>query len=104
MVPEMIIVTRLGGPTFAVNPDLIERAEASPDTVVTLVDGTKYVIAEDLEELIERIRAYRASVIASAALAEHVLRAEQNLQAEAPGPARVRSTDATVVALPHRER
>ena len=97
----MIVVTRLGGPTFAVNPDLIERAEASPDTVVTLVDGTKYVIAETLDELIERIRAYRASVIASAALAEHVLRSEP---APAPTQSRVRSSDGTVVALPNRER
>ena len=96
----MIIVTRLGGPTFAVNPDLIERAEASPDTVVTLVDGTKYVISESLEELIERIRAYRASVIAAASLAEHVLRAEE----PAPPAPRLRSTDGTVVALPNRER
>jgi flagellar protein FlbD len=95
----MIVVTRLGGPTFAVNPDLIERAEASPDTVVTLVDGTKYVISESLEELIERIRAYRASVIAAASLAEHVLVSAES----APAP-RLRSTDGTVVALPHRER
>jgi flagellar protein FlbD len=95
----MIVVTRLGGPTFAVNPDLIDRAEASPDTVVTLVDGTKYVIAESLEELIERIRAYRASVIAAASLAEHVLRAE-----EAPSGPRRLSSDGTVVALPSRER
>ena len=100
----MIVVTRLGGPSFAVNPDLIERAEASPDTVVTLVDGTKYVIAESLDELIERIRAYRASVIASAALAEHVLRAEPPATPANPAPGRVRSSDGTVVALPNRER
>ena len=62
----MIIVTRLNGPAFAVNPDLIERAESTPDTVVTLVDGTKYVIAEPLESLIRLIRDYRASVIAAA--------------------------------------
>jgi flagellar protein FlbD len=99
----MIVVTRLGGPTFAVNPDLIERAEASPDTVVTLVDGTKYVIAESLDELIERIRAYRASVIAAAALAEHVLRDEPPA-VPAPAPNRTRSSDGTVVALPNRER
>jgi flagellar protein FlbD len=60
------MVTRLNGPAFAVNPDLIERAESTPDTVVTLVDGTKYVIAEPLESLIELIRDYRASVIAAA--------------------------------------
>ena len=72
----MIIVTRLNGPPFAVNPDLIERAESSPDTVVTLVDGTKYVIAESLEHLIVRIRDYRASIIAAASAQEYALRAE----------------------------
>ena len=37
----MILLTRLNGPPFALNADLIERAEATPDTVITLVDGTK---------------------------------------------------------------
>ncbi len=62
----MILVTRLNGPVFALNPDLVERADCTPDTVITLVDGTKYVIAESLAELIELIRQYRASVIAEA--------------------------------------
>jgi flagellar protein FlbD len=62
----VIVVTRLNGPAFAVNPDLIERVESTPDTVVTLVDGTKYVIAESLHDLIGLIRDYRASVIAAA--------------------------------------
>jgi flagellar protein FlbD len=60
----MIIVTRLNGPAFAVNPDLVERAEATPDTVLTLVDGTKFVIAESLDVFINRVRDYRASVVA----------------------------------------
>ena len=62
----MIIVTRLNGPPFALNPDLIERADATPDTVLTLVDGTKYLIAESVEEVIDKVRDYRASVIALA--------------------------------------
>ena len=62
----MILVTRLNGPEFALNPDLVERADSTPDTVVTLVDGTKYVIAESVEEFIELVRAYRASVLAEA--------------------------------------
>ncbi|MDQ1717392.1 MAG: Flagellar and Swarming motility protein, partial [Pseudonocardiales bacterium] len=33
----LIILRRLSGPQFALNPDLIERAEATPDTVVTMV-------------------------------------------------------------------
>ena len=62
----MIIVTRLNGPPFALNPDLIERADTTPDTVLTLVDGTKYLIAESVEDVIEAVREYRASVIALA--------------------------------------
>jgi flagellar protein FlbD len=62
----MIIVTRLNGPPFALNPDLIERADATPDTVLTLVDGTKYLIAESVEEIIAAVRDFRASVIARA--------------------------------------
>src|SRR5689334_3417550 len=63
---HMIIVTRLNGPPFALNPDLIERADATPDTVLTLVDGTKYLIAESVEEVIASVRDFRASVIARA--------------------------------------
>jgi uncharacterized protein YlzI (FlbEa/FlbD family) len=59
-------LTRLSGPLFALNPDLIERAEATPDTVVTLVNGSKYVIRETLEELVELIQAYRADIIVAA--------------------------------------
>ncbi|HTZ44241.1 MAG TPA: flagellar FlbD family protein [Jatrophihabitans sp.] len=60
------MLRRLNGPLFTLNPDLIERAEATPDTVVTLIGGNKYVIAESLEELVELIRDYRARIIAAA--------------------------------------
>jgi flagellar protein FlbD len=59
----MIIVTRLHGTTVAVNCDLIERVEASPETVVTLVDGSRYVVRESVAEIVDRVRAYRASVV-----------------------------------------
>ena len=62
----MILVTRLNGPEFALSPDLVERAEGTPDTVVTLVDGTKYVIAESVDEFIALVRRYRAGVLAEA--------------------------------------
>ncbi|MGH8959608.1 MAG: flagellar FlbD family protein [Jatrophihabitantaceae bacterium] len=62
----MLQLTRLSGPVFALNPDLIERAEATPDTVVTLVNGSRYVIRESLEELTELIRDYRADIISAA--------------------------------------
>ncbi|GAB6899887.1 flagellar FlbD family protein [Kineosporia succinea] len=63
----MIIVTRLGnGVAIAVNPDLIERAEATPDTVITLVDGHKLVVEEPLTRIVDMVRTWRASVAAEA--------------------------------------
>ena len=62
----MIRVTRLNGEQFALNPDLIERAEGHPDTVVFLVDGTRYVVRESVEEVLTEIREYRASILATA--------------------------------------
>jgi flagellar protein FlbD len=59
----MILVTRLNGQPMALNADLIERAESNPDTVVTLVDGTKYVIRDGLEELVHAIREHRAEIM-----------------------------------------
>ena len=62
----MILLTRLGGPVFALNPDLVERADCTPDTVITLVDGKKYIVAESLPEVISLIRQYRATIVADA--------------------------------------
>jgi flagellar protein FlbD len=66
----VILVTRINGAVFALNPDMVERADCTPDTVVTLVDGTKYVIAESVPEFIDSVRHYRASLIAQASRIE----------------------------------
>ena len=62
----MIRVTRLNGERFALNPDLVERVEGHPDTVVFLVDGTRYIVSESVEEVLVEIREYRASILATA--------------------------------------
>lgn len=62
----VIILTRLNGQRFAVNPDLIERVESTPDTIVTLVDGTKYLVTEDIEAIAELVIEHRAAVVARA--------------------------------------
>jgi len=61
----VIRVTRLNGERFALNPDLIERVEGHPDTVAFLVDGTKYVVKETVEEVLQEIREYRAAILAT---------------------------------------
>ena len=60
----MIVLTRLSGTAFVLNADLIERLDSTPDTVVTLVDGKKYVVAEPMTEVVAMVRAYRAEIIA----------------------------------------
>ncbi|WP_082098681.1 flagellar FlbD family protein [Demequina iriomotensis] len=60
----MISLTRLNGQRFAVNPDLIQRAEATPDTIVTLVDGTKLLVKEDLDQVIRIVDDHRAAMVA----------------------------------------
>jgi flagellar protein FlbD len=58
----MVAVTGLNGVTFAINSDLIEHVEATPDTVITLTTGNKLVIREGLEELTAKVIAFRHSV------------------------------------------
>jgi flagellar protein FlbD len=60
----MITLTRLSGSVFALNSDLVERVDSTPDTVITLVDGTKYVVCESLGQVVDSIRHYRGAVIA----------------------------------------
>src|SRR3984957_3811109 len=66
----MIMLTRFpNGDRIAFNPDLIERAEQNPDTVITLTDGTRYVVSETVEQIIDIVQHYRARVLA---LAHHL--------------------------------
>ena len=60
----MISLTRFSGQRFALNPDLIERVESTPDTVITLVDGSRQVVVEPLDYVVDKVRHYRASVVA----------------------------------------
>jgi flagellar protein FlbD len=65
----MILLTRLSGSELALNADLIERIDSTPDTVITLVDGTKYVVAEPLAAVVTAVRLHHAEV---AALSRHL--------------------------------
>ena len=59
----MIAVTCRNGEHFSVDPDAIERVETDPDTVIHLVDGTKYVVAESFDALLTAIQAHRAVAV-----------------------------------------
>ena len=48
---------------FLLNPDLILSIEATPDTVVTLTTHTKLIVSERPEEVVDLVRAWRASIL-----------------------------------------
>lgn len=55
----MIKLTRLDGEPFVLNADLIRYVECRPDTFVTLTSGDRIVVAEKMEEVIERAVQYQ---------------------------------------------
>lgn len=68
----MIRLTRLNGTALAINSDLIKYVEEAPDTVITLVNGEKLVVHETADEVIDRVRSFRRSVLAGAEV--HLIR------------------------------
>jgi flagellar protein FlbD len=61
------MLTRLNGASFVLNPDLIERVESTPDTVITLVDGKHYVVREALAVVVELVQRDRAALLSDVA-------------------------------------
>ena len=59
----MISVTCRNGEHFSVDPDAIEKVETDPDTVIHLVDGTKYVVDETFDEVLRTIQVHRATAV-----------------------------------------
>jgi len=55
----MIKVTRINQTQLIINADWIETVEATPDTVITLTNGKKYVVTEPVEEIINRVIEYK---------------------------------------------
>jgi flagellar protein FlbD len=63
----MIELTRLNGNPMVLNSDLIKTAEASPDTMLTLINGEKRIVREECGEVVDRVLAYRARLLAQVA-------------------------------------
>lgn len=61
----MIKLTRLdkSRSQIVVSADLIETLEATPDTVVTLTTGKKFMVQEAVDEVMEKVVEYRRRII-----------------------------------------
>jgi flagellar protein FlbD len=58
----MIQVTRINRTAMVLNSDLIEHIETTPDTVISLTTGQKFVVRESAEEIVERVVRFRAAI------------------------------------------
>ena len=58
----MIYVTRLNGSKFHINALLIETVEETPDTIITLTTGKKFIVIEHSSDVIRAIRHYLRSI------------------------------------------
>jgi flagellar protein FlbD len=58
----LVTLSRLNGSVVAINPDLIMWIDVTPDTIVSLLGGDKIIVRESLEEVIERVVAFRRVV------------------------------------------
>jgi flagellar protein FlbD len=59
----MIQLTRLNQKALTVNSDLIKFVENTPDTVITLVSGEKFVVLESAETIVERVVEFRRRLL-----------------------------------------
>lgn len=55
----MIDVTRFNDKKFILNAELIESIEETPDTVITLTNGHKYLVKESLDEVLDKVYDYK---------------------------------------------
>lgn len=58
----MILVTRLNDSEIVVNCDHILTIEHTPDTVLTLTTGARVLVKESVEEVVNRIVAFRRRI------------------------------------------
>ena len=55
----MIVLTKINNAQIAVNCDLIEYIEETPDTIITMTNSDKVVVQENMAEIIDKVVHYR---------------------------------------------
>lgn len=58
----MIKLTGLNNKELYINADNIEKLEAVPESLITLINGNKYLVQESTEEIISRIIEYKNKI------------------------------------------
>lgn len=58
----MISVTRFNDTKIVINADIIQSVEETPDTVITLTTGTKYIVKESISDIVDRVIEYKRKI------------------------------------------
>ncbi len=58
----MITVTRLDQRVVVVNADLIKMLEATPDTIITLINGDSFIVRDSVDEVVRKAIDYQRQV------------------------------------------
>lgn len=59
----MIKLTRINGTVILINERYVEIIEETPDTVVTMENGHRYLVQEKIDDILEMIKAYEKSIV-----------------------------------------
>ena len=58
----MIQLTRINHVPLVLNADLIEHIETTPDTVISLTNGQKFVVLETTGEVVRKVIQFRRAI------------------------------------------
>lgn len=58
----MITVTRLDRRVVVLNADLIKMVEATPDTIITLINGDTLVVRDSVDDVVRNVIDYQRQV------------------------------------------
>jgi flagellar protein FlbD len=61
----MIQLTRLNHIPLILNSDLIEHIEVTPDTVITLTTGQRFLVLESADEVVGKVVSFRRSILSA---------------------------------------
>ena len=58
----MITVTRMDNRVVVINAELIKMLEATPDTIITLLNGDTVMVKESVEDVVSRAIEYARQI------------------------------------------
>ena len=58
----MIDLTAMNNKQFILNAETIEKVEEVPETLITLTNGKKYIVLENVEEVVEKVIKYKNKI------------------------------------------